>query len=307
MEAPYFPFYPADWISDPNVQFLSLEESGAYITLLAYMWRDGKECSLPDDDKYLSRLLHVSKQKWRKLREVLIDGEHAVLKKTSDSQIRNKRLDKEWSHMVEKSVKRSVASNTRWEKEKSKNANAMQMHDENAALASRLHMQNDAISDSDLDPDPDPELKKDDDDHANDSNLKLVEGESSNRTSPTVNPYAEIESHMQMRMGNPKYMCQTKDYQFVKKALELGISLGFIIDAIDIAFDEYQPKYEGDGIKSFAYCSSVMNRLWSAQLEKGEFNAEAQVSASRTRDGTRPPSKTQDERYSKFYELFPEP
>ncbi|GMA59707.1 DUF1376 domain-containing protein [Alicyclobacillus fastidiosus] len=161
MDAPYFPFYPADWLSDPNVQFLSLEEAGAYITLLAYMWRDGKDCALPDDDKYVARLLHVSTRKWAKLREILLDGEHAVLTKTSDGLIRNKRLDKEFTKMVDRSEKRTAAAIMRWQKEKSKDAKAVQLHPVSNANASDLHLQNDAISDSDPYSDPNKDLERD--------------------------------------------------------------------------------------------------------------------------------------------------
>lgn len=146
MDKPYFPFYPADWLSDPNVQFLSLEESGAYITLLSYMWRDGKDCALPDDDKYLARLLHVSTRKWVKLREILIDGEHAVLKKTSDGLIRNNRLDEEWEKANKVSKSRANAANIRWATDNEGDANEVQKDCKSNANASDLHMQNDAIS-----------------------------------------------------------------------------------------------------------------------------------------------------------------
>jgi len=39
----YFPFYPAQWLSDCNV--LSLEEKGAYITLISTMYLQ-EDCSL---------------------------------------------------------------------------------------------------------------------------------------------------------------------------------------------------------------------------------------------------------------------
>jgi len=159
MDMPYFPFYPGDWLSDPNVQFLSLEESGAYITLLAYMWRDGKDCALTDDDTYLARLLHVSTRKWAKLREILIDGEHAVLKKTSDGLIRNNRLDEEWKKVNNTSKSRAIAAKVRWDNEKKYHANGMQTVCKSNANASGLHMQNDAISDPESESDPDKHIK----------------------------------------------------------------------------------------------------------------------------------------------------
>ena len=162
VEAPYFPFYPADWLSDSNVQTLTLEETGVYITLLAYMWRDGSDCSLPDDNNHLSRLLHISQKKWSQLRKVLVDSPGSVFY-VVDGTIRNKRLEKEWSKATEKISKRIASANKRWSRS---NANASDVHMQNAsksnANASDVHMQNDAILDPDPDPDPDPEkdLKK---------------------------------------------------------------------------------------------------------------------------------------------------
>ena len=149
MNAPYFPFYPSDWLSDPNVQTLTMEEIGVYITLLAYMWRDGSDCSLPDDDIHLSRLLHISTKKWKQLRKVLVDGIGSVFYRV-DGTIRNKRLEKEWNKATEKINKRVTAANKRWSYAYS---TGLQTSSKSNASASDLHMQNDAI----LDPDPDPE------------------------------------------------------------------------------------------------------------------------------------------------------
>lgn len=52
--SPAFQFYPADWLSDINVQLLTLEEEGAYMRLLSYCWIEG---SIPNDPELCARLI----------------------------------------------------------------------------------------------------------------------------------------------------------------------------------------------------------------------------------------------------------
>ena len=54
--SPAFQFYPKDFITDGNVAAMSLEERGAYITLLCLCWQ---ECSLPTDPKRLAIMVGV--------------------------------------------------------------------------------------------------------------------------------------------------------------------------------------------------------------------------------------------------------
>ena len=50
---PAFQFFPKDFISDINVMAMTLEQRGAYITLLSHCWIEG---SLPDDPRVLQAL-----------------------------------------------------------------------------------------------------------------------------------------------------------------------------------------------------------------------------------------------------------
>src|SRR3990167_1578952 len=54
--SPAFQFYPKDFLTDGNVAVMSLEERGAYITLLCLCWQ---ECSLPNDTKRLAQIVGV--------------------------------------------------------------------------------------------------------------------------------------------------------------------------------------------------------------------------------------------------------
>ncbi len=55
--APAFQFYPGDFLQDMNVSLMTLEEKGAYITLLSYAWLEG---SIPADHEKLARLCSCS-------------------------------------------------------------------------------------------------------------------------------------------------------------------------------------------------------------------------------------------------------
>ncbi len=52
---PAFPFYASDWLGSNLRAMMSLEQQGAYFTLLCRQWTD-PTCSLPSDDHTLARL-----------------------------------------------------------------------------------------------------------------------------------------------------------------------------------------------------------------------------------------------------------
>jgi len=55
-ELPYFPFYPAEFLTDVNVVLMTNEQIGCYIKLLCYQWREG---SIPQDEAKIALLLGV--------------------------------------------------------------------------------------------------------------------------------------------------------------------------------------------------------------------------------------------------------
>ncbi len=56
-KSPAFQFYPKDFLTDSHVVGMTLQERGAYITLLCLCWMDG---SVPVDLAALARLCRVS-------------------------------------------------------------------------------------------------------------------------------------------------------------------------------------------------------------------------------------------------------
>jgi len=63
-KAPAFQFYPKDFLTDEHVRLMSLQERGAYITLLCQCWTEG---TLPADSERLARLCGVPSAAFRKL------------------------------------------------------------------------------------------------------------------------------------------------------------------------------------------------------------------------------------------------
>jgi len=78
--SPAFQFYPRDFLSDIHVAAMTLQERGAYITLLCLCW---SEQSLPIDTKALARICRISTARFARLWPAiepcfLIDGTRLI-------------------------------------------------------------------------------------------------------------------------------------------------------------------------------------------------------------------------------------
>lgn len=94
-----------------DTMHLTLEEHGAYLRLLMLAWRT-PDCTLPNDDKRLARMLGISTQRWSKIRPAVMDFwslENGVWTQ--------KRLKKERIYVAEKSKKNSENAKARWEQD----------------------------------------------------------------------------------------------------------------------------------------------------------------------------------------------
>ena len=67
---PYFPLYPADFLSDMRVALMTNEQVGCYIKLLCYQWREG---SIPQKGEDISRLLGIDSQAYARLMPGLLE------------------------------------------------------------------------------------------------------------------------------------------------------------------------------------------------------------------------------------------
>jgi uncharacterized protein YdaU (DUF1376 family) len=124
----YIPFYAEAYLAD--TQHLSLEEQGAYMRLLCFMWMRGGY--LRDDDKELSRLLGLHVNKWKKMRETL----GVFLQKHPPGLLTQKRLIHEYQKAEAKRDSKRQNAHARWQAETSKN------NEVENANASVSHMQN---------------------------------------------------------------------------------------------------------------------------------------------------------------------
>ncbi len=119
MTSPYFPFYPRDWLLDYKVRCLSWAERAIYFDLLCHLWLE-KTCTLPNDDKYLSKILLIPIAKWRKIKYKLFVQNEIFL--IQNERVFNKRLSKEFEVMQKKVQVQSQNAKKRWSNDGSKPA-----------------------------------------------------------------------------------------------------------------------------------------------------------------------------------------
>ncbi len=100
---PYFPFYPADWLSSPRVMCSTLAQQGAYIRLLSACWLSG-DCSLPADSKQLSMLSGLLEHELEFVRGFFVEHPN------KPGALTNERLFSEWEKVTRLSAVRSQAA-----------------------------------------------------------------------------------------------------------------------------------------------------------------------------------------------------
>lgn len=117
--------------------------------------------------------------------------------------------------------------------------------------------------------------------------------------------YDKIQGKMQVRMVSPTYFLKGKDYESAKVLLEEGVDISFILDGIDKVFEGYKPKGALDRIRNFAYCAPIIEQQWHEKTTQSQI-AVGHHSARERRRTPGPESETaRDERYTNFYQLFP--
>ena len=122
--SPWFPFYPRDFLGDPNVLALGNAEIGIYILLLAAMWQEGG--TLPNDPQYLRKLVRTEgrwwKRRWDSVSKLFVFSDDGRT-------FSHKRLDEERktqdSRYLARSAAGTIAAEKRWQTHRDRNANAM--------------------------------------------------------------------------------------------------------------------------------------------------------------------------------------
>lgn len=95
-KAPAMPMYWDAYLADTT--HLTTEEHGAYMLLLAAMWR--RNGSVPDDDKDNARILGLTPAKWRKVKVRLMETIPGFI--INDGSITQEKLQKTWENTQEK-------------------------------------------------------------------------------------------------------------------------------------------------------------------------------------------------------------
>lgn len=107
-KSPAFSFYTADWNGSVRVRLMSLEQRGAFITLLAAAW---DEVGLADDEAYIASLLGMKassprfKKLWGAIRPAFF---------LEDGRWYNRRQEVERARQAEFSAKQAGRAKGRW-------------------------------------------------------------------------------------------------------------------------------------------------------------------------------------------------
>lgn len=99
-----------------------------------------------------------------------------------------------------------------------------------------------------------------------DSSLKTI-----NNVVVSKTAIQEVDEYYVMKRGKG-FGISPEDMEDIVELLNKGIPVEFIKKCIDQAFIEFKPKYHGDKINTFKYCTSVVKGEWSKSQsrEKGE-------------------------------------
>lgn len=121
--APAIPLFGDAYIAD--TRHLSLEEHGAYLQLMMIAWR-AEDCSLPNDDARIARMIGVTAKKWGKLKPTIM-----AFWALENGRWTQKRLTKERTFVAKKLEQNRESANARW---KTKSLENKDVDDANASL-----------------------------------------------------------------------------------------------------------------------------------------------------------------------------
>lgn len=142
--APYFPFYVDAWLDDESIFDMGLECEGAYVRILAAMWKRGG--SIQDKPALICNLLRIKPAKWRKIRTVLVDETGVIC--AQNGQLLNEKLTKERQLFEKKSKKNAEnASGLRSKNDETASTSTNENNETGGANAERTLSDRRAIQD----------------------------------------------------------------------------------------------------------------------------------------------------------------
>ncbi len=107
------PLFADAYLAD--TMHLSTEEHGAYLLMLMAAWRFD-DCSLPNDDKKLAKIVRLSTRRWMQIRDTIMEFWTA-----DGDRIFNARLRKERGYVVQKSESNRKNARKRWDQQSIEN------------------------------------------------------------------------------------------------------------------------------------------------------------------------------------------
>lgn len=124
MVLPYFKMFAAETLSDGRFQGWSVEERGAWITLLCVQWREG---AIPSDLTSLAKLLHVDSSAMRSLWSSI--GDRFVQHPDFPGMLASPRMEEEREEALasvnQKKRAGKLGAESRWSKAKRPNGTAI--------------------------------------------------------------------------------------------------------------------------------------------------------------------------------------
>ena len=118
---PWFKMYAAELLSDERFQGWTLEERGAWITLVCMAWREG---SIPVEESALAKLLHIDPMRMRDIWSGI--GDRFTSHPKHPGRLTSRRLEHERTQSMTQATKRIAkaknAAKSRWDKRKRVNA-----------------------------------------------------------------------------------------------------------------------------------------------------------------------------------------
>lgn len=104
MNPPYFPFYPADFLTDEVVILMTNQEIGCYVKLLCYCWKEG---SIPNNILAIAKLCNednsVMEELWDTISQKFVPAEN------DSSRLINRKLNELRRKQVERKLERSAS------------------------------------------------------------------------------------------------------------------------------------------------------------------------------------------------------
>ena len=137
---PYMPLYISDYLAD--TAHLTTLEHGIYLLLIMNYWQTGKP--LPNNDKKLARIVHLSSRKFSKMKPTVTE-----FFSITDTEWRHERIEKELAIFREKSEKARLAGQLSAQKrKKNKSTTVEQPLNERSTSAERTFNHTDTDTDA---------------------------------------------------------------------------------------------------------------------------------------------------------------